>query len=206
MEDVTIEHGLAPRHRWRAAEIVYEAFRRKFDPLLGTREHALALFAASLQADRALVALQRGEVVGLAGLQYGGRKSLVYRWPDVAREYGLLRGLPRMAVLHFLGSPARPGELAIEHLAVAAALRGRGIGTRLVETACALARSWGLDVVRLDVVDTNPGARRLYERLGFQPTDTLRFPLLFRLAGFSAITTMVKRLDRASAPRPPGDA
>lgn len=56
------------------------------------------------------------------------------------------------------------------------------------------ARKRGMRAVRLDVVDTNPDARRLYERLGFAPVRTRRCPYLFRRMGFSAFTTMVEEI------------
>jgi ribosomal protein S18 acetylase RimI-like enzyme len=194
IEELTIESALPTEQRQRAAEIIYEAFGRKFDPWLGKSQHSVALFSAALQPDRVLVARYRGELVGLAGLQYLGRKSLVYRWADVEREFGWLTGLPRFGILHFLSSSCRPGELLVEHLSVAGPLRGQGVGRRLLEAAFALARANGLGAVRLEVVDTNPHARRLYERLGFQPAGTINFPL-FRVAGFNYMTEMVKPLD-----------
>ena len=42
-EDIEIQHGLPDQPIRRAAEIYYEAFCRKLNPLLGTREHSLAL-------------------------------------------------------------------------------------------------------------------------------------------------------------------
>ena len=74
------------------------------------------------------------------------------------------------------------------------AMRGKGIGTRLLEAVFDFARAKGFGSVRLQVVDTNPDARRLYERMGFVATATHRHPYLRRMMGFSAVTTMVKEL------------
>jgi GNAT superfamily N-acetyltransferase len=52
-------------------------------------------------------------------------------------------------------------------LAVAGPLRGRGVGIRLMEAVLDWARARGFRSVSLEVVDANPGARCLYERLGF---------------------------------------
>ena len=49
-----------------------------------------------------------------------------------------------------------------------------------------------MHAVRLDVVDSNPRARRLYEREGFVPVRTVRTPYLQRAMGFAASTTMVR--------------
>ena len=73
-------------------------------------------------------------------------------------------------------------------------MRGRGIGTQLFERLRAYASEHGYASIRLDVIDTNPGARRLYERLGFEATKTERFGYLRWLLGFGAATTMVLHL------------
>ena len=49
-------------------------------------------------------------------------------------------------------------------------LRGRGIGSALVERVAEWARTVGAVAVELWVADWNDAARRLYERLGFRPT------------------------------------
>jgi GNAT superfamily N-acetyltransferase len=51
---------------------------------------------------------------------------------------------------------------------LAAHARGRGLGTRLVEATCDHARTHGAAALRLAVATTNPGAERLYKRLGFR--------------------------------------
>src|SRR5262245_34177629 len=48
--------------------------------------------------------------------------------------------------------------------------RTRGVGSRLVEEVLAWARSWGSRWVILGVTETNDGAARFYERLGFGDT------------------------------------
>lgn len=89
---------------------------------------------------------------------------------------------------------APPDEIGLETLAVTAATRGQGVGTQQLEAVFDHGRRLGKRAARLDVVDTNPGARRLYGRLGFVAVKTERFPLARRCAGFSATTIMVKAL------------
>lgn len=62
---------------------------------------------------------------------------------------------------------ARVGEL--ETLAVAAAARGQGIGTLLVEACRERLRTAGITHWSVSVVEANKGATRLYERAGFRP-------------------------------------
>ncbi|MFE5580695.1 GNAT family N-acetyltransferase [Kitasatospora sp. NPDC056531] len=55
----------------------------------------------------------------------------------------------------------------IQGLAVDGTVRGRGIGRRLVEAACAAARAEGARRLTLRVLGWNAPARRLYESCGF---------------------------------------
>ena len=50
-------------------------------------------------------------------------------------------------------------------------VRGRGLGTRLIEAVCDHARSRGARALRLAVAHQHPDARRLYDRLGFRFVD-----------------------------------
>ena len=60
----------------------------------------------------------------------------------------------------------KPGETYVEQLSVAAAARGKGIGTKLLQWAEARARESNSTTLTLSVINGNP-ARRLYERFGF---------------------------------------
>lgn len=63
-------------------------------------------------------------------------------------------------------------ELFIANIQVTPAQQGRGIGTRVLELMIAQASKQGRDV-GLQVLETNTGARRLYERLGFVVTASI---------------------------------
>jgi [ribosomal protein S18]-alanine N-acetyltransferase len=52
-------------------------------------------------------------------------------------------------------------------IAVDASWHGRGVGTRMTAWTVEQARTLGAPSVRLTVYADNPGARRIYERLGF---------------------------------------
>ena len=57
--------------------------------------------------------------------------------------------------------------LYLGHLAVDPALRGKGIGRKLLAFAHEQALAGGYRRLLLDVADDNPDAKRLYERLGY---------------------------------------
>lgn len=52
----------------------------------------------------------------------------------------------------------------------------------------------GYGKIRLDVIDINDRARRLYENLGFKVISRDYHPYLQRYIGFSSSTTIIKEL------------
>jgi GNAT superfamily N-acetyltransferase len=153
------------------------------------------VLARALVPERAIVTLAAGELVGLVGFHLGGSSFAEIRLRHLVAEFGWT-GVPHWALLALLARRPREGELLLDGIVVRPDSRGQGIGTALLREVEALARGHGLEAVRLDVVDTNPDARRLYEREGFVATTTHRSPFLGRLFGFSASTTMVKAVGR----------
>ncbi|MBL7075641.1 ribosomal protein S18-alanine N-acetyltransferase [candidate division KSB1 bacterium] len=59
-------------------------------------------------------------------------------------------------------------EVYISNLAVKGYHRGRGLGLKLVHELLSRSRERGMDLVTLDVRESNDGAITFYERLGFQ--------------------------------------
>jgi ribosomal protein S18 acetylase RimI-like enzyme len=62
-------------------------------------------------------------------------------------------------------------------------LQGRGIGGALIRRAEALAQSRGAEEIELGVEWDNEGARRFYERLGYQPCGSSREEVKFMFEG-----------------------
>ncbi len=64
-----------------------------------------------------------------------------------------------------------PNAVEINHLQVRPAWQRLAVGTQLIAAAEALLQDRGIPVAALGVGDDNPGAARLYARLGYRPTD-----------------------------------
>ena len=117
------------------------------------------------------VAVRRGHVVGTACLfdskQYERLVSETTR--ATFAFFGPLLGLgpiwrSRYAAAVLTGPT--DGELYLSNFSVAADLRGRGIGTRMLHHALDSARIQGCRRFGLDVLVSNPRAEALYSRLG----------------------------------------
>ncbi|RMG87999.1 MAG: GNAT family N-acetyltransferase [Chloroflexi bacterium] len=189
---IDILNHLPDKYRQAAAETYYEAFRRKLHPIMRDDRKAIAALAADFDAERAIVALVDGEFAGIAGIKHDGRQLANLTWATMRQQFGIWGALWRFALLALLERKQEKGVLLMDGIAVRPEMRGKGVGTQLLEAVYAYAREAGFDAVRLDVVDTNPRARQLYERRGFIAEKTASYPFLQRVMGFSAVTTMTR--------------
>lgn len=100
-----------------------------------------------------------GRLLGVAGLHSHEGRYAQFDLRSATAAHGVLRGVRAWAVFSLFGRGAGcpAGQLRIAALAVDAAARGQGIGSRLLEAIFAKARADGLNAVRLEVVDTNMG-------------------------------------------------
>ena len=182
-----------------AATVYYEAFAHKLDGLeFNSRppEQAIRILVASIQPEMGVYALLDGRVIGVAGMQYRGRRFYVVPWRVWRAEFGLAGGLWRwlwFRLGQYFVHPAADA-LRVDGIAVSATARGLGVGTQLMAALAAHARAAGLRAVELEVVDTNPDARRLYERLGFVVLKEARYGRLTAAGGFTGATYMRQEL------------
>jgi len=190
MDETTIQVGLPEHLRHEAAKIYFDAFRRKLNPILKSPETAVAVLQHDLDEQQAIVALHQDRLVGLVGIQHNNRHFIEIRQDTLIREFGWFSGRVRHALRLLLSRPYQTGELLMDGIAVTSEMRGYGIGTRLLNAAIEFAQKNAYQTIRLDVVDTNPDARRLYERMGFVATKTEYYGLLTRWMGFTGSTTM----------------
>jgi len=194
-EAIELRSGMPEEFRREVAEIVYAAFRQKLAPLIGAPEQGIAILEGALDPALAIVAVRQGQPVGVAGLQYDGRNFVTPRRSEFVRQFGPLSGTTRFVMFKLFALAYGQKDMYIDVLAVSPAMRGKGIGTLLLDAVFQAARDKGFRSVSLEVVDTNPDARRLYERVGFVVQHTYPYPYLRGIAGFSASIKMVKPLD-----------
>ena len=180
--------------RREVAEIVYEAFRQKLVLIIGSPEQGVAILEKAIDPTLAIIAVCQGQPVGVAGLQYDGRNFISPQRSEFVRQFGALSGTARFVLFKLFVQAYYQKDMYIDILAVSPAMRGKGVGTRLLEAVFQTAGEKGFKSVSLEVVDTNPDARRLYERVGFVARRTYPYPYLRGIAGFSASIKMVKLL------------
>ncbi len=196
---IEIRDHLPEEHRRAAALIYYSGLQAKLAPVFGPPPTALAVLPDSLQAARCLLAIRRGTPVGVLGIHDQDGGFLEPAFPTMVRHYGLAMAMLRTGLLMTMDHKLPPGELYLDGIAVAAGHRGRGIGTALIKTFERRALANGFDTVSLEVIETNPRAKRLYARLGYDEVATHTMGPFSRLFGFRRTCRMHKRLTRCSA-------
>ena len=189
---IEIKLGIPEEMRHQAAIICYEGFRSQMELLVGSQQKGIALLEQSLDLELALMALQQGRLVGFVGLQYENRPFFRFKRSHFTQELGFLRGLLVYLLFNLFATQILPQEMFINVIVVDASVRGKGIGTSLMQSVFEITQQNQFHAVVLDVIDTNPDARRLYERLGFKPVRTRKYGYLRNLIGSSAVTTMRK--------------
>ena len=79
----------------------------------------------------------------------------------------------------------KTGELYIEAIAVTEFARGKGIGTKLIDSIIKFANNKGYICITLQVIDTNPRAKELYEKVGFSVIKNSKIWPVNKLVGWS---------------------
>ncbi|WP_018693151.1 GNAT family N-acetyltransferase [Algicola sagamiensis] len=184
--------GTPEVHREEAAALYNESFGDKFAVAIPCKEKRLKLISESLSLDFSIAAILDGELVGLAG--YHTKKGSLtqgFTFDRLLEHLGFWSSIRAALIFSLYERKQKEAELLMDGISVSKQMRGKGIGTELLHQLKGLAREKGYQEIRLDVIDTNPKARQLYERLGFVPKHTSHFGFLRFLLGFSSATTMI---------------
>ncbi len=192
-DGIEIVRGFPEAARARVAALYWDAFRGKLGRVLGPDAKALRFLAPVLQPDYAFSALDgEGTLLGVAGFSTPEDTFVSGEMADLTRVYGRFGAIWRAGLLEFLERPKSDEILVMDGIFVAPGARGRGVGSALLDRIVEEAKARGLSGVRLDVIDTNPRARALYERKGFEAQEAEQLGPLKWVFGFAASTPMIK--------------
>ncbi|OOF23261.1 molybdopterin-guanine dinucleotide biosynthesis protein MobC [Salinivibrio proteolyticus] len=194
--EIAIRQGWPLEQAQNVAELYEQAFGMKFARVIPNQAVRVAVLSQCFVPDFSFAAMQNGKVVGLAGFQtQTGALTQGMDAKQLIDSLGPIKGIWACAILALFERKAAHNELVMDGIAVDSAIRGQGIGSQLLDAIMDYAQAHGFESVRLDVIDSNPRARKLYQAKGFVATKEERFPHLKWLVGFSGATTMVKALN-----------
>ena len=191
MSNFSIQTGFADDQRSRVAELYWQAFEGKLGRVMGQGARAVPFIAGALDPRFAVVAVDPGGIVlGVAGFRTDAGGMTGWSLRAMMRSYGWFGGLWRGLVLSLLESTPEPGIMPMDGICVSSQARGQGVGTALLDGIRQQAVLRGYRAVELHVIDSNPKARALYERVGFHACGTAQLGPLRHIFGFSKATAM----------------
>jgi ribosomal protein S18 acetylase RimI-like enzyme len=190
-----ISTGIRPEDRHQIATLYWQAFGAKLGRVMHPERKALRFVEAVLDPEHAICAHDHGGILlGVAGFKTFEGALVGGTFRDLAIQYGWVGASWRAALLSLLERDTENQRFLMDGIFVDPTARGQGVGTALLKAIIAEGRRRGYAEVRLDVINTNPRARALYERFGFKAQATQNLGPLRHLFGFSAATTMTFRV------------
>jgi ribosomal protein S18 acetylase RimI-like enzyme len=195
-DKISVQQGFPDEFRPSAAELYDAAFGAKLSIAMPNPISRMAVLKEGFNPAFSFVAISDGEMVGIAGFKTGqGSLTGGISFRVLKEEIGFWGAIRAVLVLTLFQRNQVPGQLLMDGIGVSPKMRGSGIGTELLHSLIEYAKKEGYRSVRLDVIDTNPAAQRLYQRVGFTPVKTEQFAYLKWLLGFGASTQMKYSLD-----------
>jgi len=188
-----IKHGLPSGMESAAAKLYWEAFGGKLDKLLGPSLRGECFFCETINRSSIIAATQDGELLGIVAFKSDGEGLSRAGVKDLFRHYGI-GAIWRLVPLAMLERSSAADTLQMDGVCVSASARGKGVGSALFDALFDYAHEHDYRYITLDVIDTNPRAKALCERLGFEPTKTESTSFLKPLLGFSYATKMRRSL------------
>jgi ribosomal protein S18 acetylase RimI-like enzyme len=188
-----IEYSLPSGMENAAAKLYWEAFGEKLGTLLGPAHRGERFFCETINPPSVIAATQDGELLGIVAFKSSGKGFSDAGLRDLFRHYGI-GAFWRLIPLAMLERSSADDTLQMDGICVSASARGKGVGSALFDALFAYARKRDYSYITLDVIDTNPRAKALYERLGFEATKTEGTSVLKPILGFSYATKMRRAL------------
>jgi ribosomal protein S18 acetylase RimI-like enzyme len=192
---IQIQLGIKQNQKISIAKIFYESFIEKLYRLFGDPQKAIKLFSKLLREDQILVAIKDNNLVGFVGLHYNKKHFIKFNFTEISRIYGIKAILATLYFLTNIFDTNQQKQLHLEVIAVDKKQRTKGVGTRLLLSTIEFAKLKGFNQIRLEVINTNPKAKKLYEKTGFKKIKDRKIPYPFHIfASFNKITEMHYKL------------
>lgn len=197
---ITITNILTPNQKKQAARLYFKAFPKKFHFLwIFTKDErrGAKVLTRSLKFYNGFYALWGDRVMGFIGLEKGDDYYAPLSFQSLRSAFPRFSALWRFIaykIYRLVHGETSTDVIHIDPLVVAEQSRGLGIGSALLDKTFEHARKLGKKKVILEVVDTNPLAKKLYERKGFQVVKKEYLGLLTKRAGFQALYHMEKEV------------
>lgn len=192
---VAVRHGFPDESTDQAAALYWEAFGQKLGIVMGPHEKALRFIKRVIDPSHAISAIDDdGRLLGVVGFKTAAGALVGGSFQDLVAVYGLSGAVWRACFLAMLDREAENNRFLMDGIFVTARARSKGVGSALLDAIANEAKTRGYHSLRLDVINTNPRARALYERHDFTALRTKTMGPLKHIFKFDSATTMVRYL------------
>lgn len=198
--EINITQIINKSQKMEIAKIYYRAFVKKFSALwlfVNKEDQAIPILYESINYKNGLYAVLDSKVIGFVGLETGKRFFTQLRFSVLLNSMNIFSASWRYLAYRFyrlFHGKTKEDAVHIDPIVVSEEARGLGVGTRLLEATAEYARMLKKSKVVLEVVDTNPRAKKLYEKMGFKVVRVDNTSILTNTAGFKKLYHMEKTI------------
>ncbi len=192
-----IRQGIGDEYRDRAAQIYWAAFEDKLGNILGPKARGVAFFRRVMIGERAFIAVKEDELIGIIGFDLGEGGVIGGGFGDLFAIYGFSAIWRGALLMSFSRLPIQKTAM-IDGIAVDDSYRSKGVGSALLSRLEKYSQEKECEQIVLEVINTNPRARTLYTRHGFEVTGRRNILFFSRLFNFQSAIQMTKKLNRRS--------
>lgn len=197
-----LHHGIPEALRREAARLYWQAFGAKLGRVMGPEALAHDYLVRVMRRSDAICALDaEGQLLAIGGYKTEAGSFAGGTVADLRAIYGRAGAAWRRMLLNRMAATGSAfgdeHSFLIDGICVRAEWRGRGIGAALTQALINEGRRRGYPAVRLEVVEDNHVARRLYQRLGFEVAGSHHIGALRHVFRFAVSIEMILPLRAA---------
>ncbi len=170
--------------------ILYESFDMKFKPLFKrfSSEETIGIIKASLNQAEGILYKEDDTILGVAVFSTKQNPGM-----EITKDMRKRLGLFSYHLYRWLFQSEKltdEGIIKLEMIATKTETRGKGVGTTLIHKMIEYAKRSEYNKITLEVVNTNPRAKALYERMGFTTYKHHHTGIFTRAFDFSGFDDM----------------
>lgn len=177
-----------------------ESFLKNFQNLKIFSKDEKKIFAyllKNLNYPNVICAVSKGKIAGVLGVKNINDSCVNYNKSNFIETFGYFNGYYKYLknkLTSFFESTPKEDETVIEMISVSSEFRSKGIGSFLINQIFTIEKKKKKYKILLEVVNTNPRAKSLYEKLGFQVKKKIYFGFLTCSSGFTSVEYMFKEI------------
>lgn len=197
-----IVYGLEGVDKEHLIEMYNDAFASKYITLLENNDTVIRVLRRAYNIDSGIAMLSEdNQLMGVLSYKEEGKIMFDLSFSSFVKELGWVIGLQKLLMFWLIfDRKTRKDELYVDRIVVSPEYRSMGVGKQLLDEMEIYASSKGYQYIGLDVIDENPRALSLYEKIGFVVSMHQKTPKwVSSRIGVTGVSSMLKRIGNSSS-------